>query len=97
MMKAYTNDEDQEVIQQLAAFQFRFEEIVNMEISLKKDGDEVGYNNLLSTSSKTISNVFQGKIDALVNGQEQLMQIGSDEVESAVERTKITFFYLGYF
>ena len=47
MMKTYTNDEDQEVIQQLAAFQFRFEEIVNMEISLKKDGNEVGYNNLL--------------------------------------------------
>ena len=97
MMKTYTNDEDQEVIQQLAAFQLRFEEIVNMEIALKKDGNDVGYNNLLNTSSKTISNVFQGKIDALVKGQEQLMQAGSDEVASAVERTKITVILLGIF
>lgn len=97
MMETFQTKEDQEVIKQLAAFQLRYEEIVNKEISFKKEGNEVGYNNLLSTSSKTISNVFQGKIDALVNGQEQLVQIGSNEVAASVEKTKKTVFYLDIF
>lgn len=97
MMETFQTKEDQEVIKQLAAFQLRYEEIVNKEISFKKEGNDVGYNNLLSTSSKTISNVFQGKIDALVNGQEQLVQIGSNEVAASVEKTKKTVFYLDIF
>ena len=97
MMKTYTNDEDQEVIQQLAAFQLRFEEIVNMEIALKKDGNDVGYNNLLNTSSKTISNVFQGKIDALVKGQEQLMQTGSRRSSKCCRKNKNNSYFIGDF
>ena len=97
MLKAYTTKEDQEVIQQLKAFQLRFEEIVNKEIALKKAGNETGYNNLLNTSSKTISNVFEGKIDALVKGQEQLMQNGSDEVADSVAKTKKFVIYFEIF
>ena len=52
---------------------------------------------MLSTSSKTISNVFQGKIDALVTGQEQLMQTGRDEVEASVEQTKKTVLLISIF
>lgn len=94
MMDAYKTDEDQEVIKQLAAFQERYKEIIQKEIAFKKDGNEIGYNNLLNTSSKTIANVFQGKIDALVNGQEQLMHTGSDEVAYSIEKTKQTFVLL---
>lgn len=97
MLKTYTTKEDQEVIQQLAAFQLRFEEIIHKEIAFKKVGNEAGYNNLLNTSSKTISNVFQGKIDALVNGQGQLMQNSSDEVADSVAKTKNFAIYLGIF
>ena len=97
MMETFTTAEDLEVIQQLEAFQNCFEIIVNKEIAFKKEGNEVGYNNLLSTSSKTISNVFQGKIDALVKGQEQLMQTGRDEVEASVEKTKKTVLLISIF
>ena len=97
MMETFTTAEDLEVIQQLKAFQICFEIIVNKEIAFKKEGNEVGYNNLLSTSSKTISNVFQGKIDALVKGQEQLMQTGRDEVEASVEKTKKTVLLISIF
>ena len=97
MMETFTTDEDLEVIQQLEAFQISFEIIVNKEIAFKKEGNEVGYNNLLSTSSKTISNVFQGKIDALVKGQEQLMQTGRDEVKASVEKTKKTVLLISIF
>ena len=97
MMETFTTAEDLEVIQQLEAFQISFEIIVNKEIAFKKEGNEVGYNNLLSTSSKTISNVFQGKIDALVKGQEQLMQTGRDEVKASVEKTKKTVLLISIF
>ena len=79
-MKAYNSERDQKIITQLAAFQVRYDEIVKKEIAFKKDGNEVGYTNLLNTSGKTISNVFQGKIEALVKGQEHIMQTGSEEV-----------------
>ncbi|MCQ6274197.1 diguanylate cyclase [Bacillus sp. V3B] len=95
MLKTYKIAEDQEVIQHLEAFQMRYEELVNKAIAFKKDGNEVGYNNLLSTSAKTITNVFKGKIDALVTGQEELVQQGSTEVADAVEKTKETVIYLG--
>lgn len=95
MLKTYKTAEDQEVIQQLGAFQLRYEELVNKAIAFKKDGNEVGYNNLLSTSAKTITNVFQGKIEALVKGQEELVQQGRAEVTDSVGRTKETVIYLG--
>ncbi len=81
----------------MAAFQWRFEELVDKAARFKKEGNEVGYNNLLRTSAKTISNVFQGKIDALVKGQEQLVQKDRDEVADSVEKTKETVIYLGIF
>ena len=94
MLKTYETAKDQEVIQQFAAFQLRYEELVNKAMTFKKEGNEVGYNNLLSTSSKTITNVFQGKIEALVKGQEELVRQGSEEVSSFVEKTKETVIYL---
>src|SRR3954451_8552028 len=54
MLKTYKKAEDQEYIRQLAAFQLRSEELVNKAIVFKKDKNEAGYNNLLSTSAKTI-------------------------------------------
>ncbi len=97
MSNTFKTEEDQEIIQQLAAFQLRYEEIVRKEFSFKKEGNIPGYTNLLMTSSKTISNVFQGKIDALIQGQEQLMQKGSNEVADSVEQTKKFVIYLGVF
>lgn len=97
MKKTFSSAEDLEVIQQLEAFQLSFENVVDKEIAFKKEGNEVGYNNLLVTSSKTISNVFQGKIDSLVVGQEQLMQIGKEEVAAAVEQTKKTVLLISIF
>ncbi len=97
LMKTDFSERDQKIIKQLAAFQVRYDEIVKKEIAFKKDGNEVGYNNLLSTSGKTISNVFQGKIEALVKGQGQLMQNGSEKVSVSVESTKQFVIYLGIF
>ena len=62
-----------EIIKQLAAFQLRYDEIVTKEVALKKAGDEIGYTNLMNTSGKTISNVFQKKIEELDKGQEKLV------------------------
>jgi diguanylate cyclase (GGDEF)-like protein len=95
MLKTYKTKEDQEIIQQLEAFQLRYKELVNKAIGFKKDGNEVGYNNLLSTSAKTVINVFQGKIDTLVKGQEEFVQQERKEVTSAVEKTKETVIYVG--
>ena len=97
LMKADFSERDQKIIKQLEAFQVRYDEIVKKEIVFKKDRNEVGYNNLLSTSGKTISNVFQGKIEALVKGQGQLMQTGSEKVSVSVESTKQFVVYLGIF
>lgn len=94
MLKTFKTEEDQEVIKQLAAFQMRYEEIIMKEISFKKEGNEVGYNNLLKTSNKTISNVFKRKIDELVEGQEELVQQGTKEVADSVNKTKHTVIYL---
>ena len=95
MLKTFKTAEDQEDIRQLAAFQFRFEELVNKSISFKKEGDEAGYNSILSTSAKTISNVFEGKIDALVKGQEEILRQRTEEVTDSVEKIKITVIYIG--
>jgi diguanylate cyclase (GGDEF)-like protein len=95
MLKTYEIAEDQEYIRQLAAFQLRFEELVNKAISFKKEGNEAGYNNILNTSAKTISNVFEGKIHALVKGQEEVLQQRTKEVTDSVVKIKITVIYLG--
>ena len=95
MLKTYQTAEDQEDIRQLAAFQFRFEELVNKAISFKKEGNEAGYNSILTTSAKTISNVFEGKIHALVKGQEEVLQQRTEEVTDSVVKIKITVIYLG--
>ena len=86
MLKTYKTAEDQEDIRQLAAFQFRFEELVNKAISFKKKGEEAGYNSILTTSAKTISNVFEGKIYALVKGQEEVLQQRTEEVADSVQK-----------
>ncbi len=95
MLKTYKIAEDQEDIRQLAAFQFRYEELVNKAISFKKEGNEAGYNSILTTSAKTLSNVFEGKIHALVKGQEEVVQQRTEEVTDSVAKIKITVIYLG--
>ena len=95
MLKTYKIAEDQEDIRQLAAFQFRYEELVNKAISFKKEGNEAGYNSILTTSAKTISNVFEGKIHALVKGQEEVVQQRTEEVADSVVKIKIMVIYLG--
>lgn len=97
MKKAYDSERDQSIISQLAAFQLRYDEIVKKEVAFKNEGNAVGYTNLLNTSGKTISNVFQAKIEALVKGQKQYMQTGSEEVHEAVANTKNFVIYLGVF
>ena len=97
MKEAYDSERDQIIISQLAAFQLRYDEIVKKEVAFKKVGNAVGYTNLLNTSGKTISNVFQAKIEALVKGQKQYMQTGTVEVSEAVVNTKEFVIYLGSF
>ena len=94
MLKTFQSAEDQEYIRHLEAFQLRYEELVNKAISYKKDGNEAGYNSILKTSAKTITNVFEGKIDALVNGQEAFLQQRTNEVTDSVEKIKIAVIYL---
>ena len=94
MLKTFQSAEDQEYIRHLAAFQLRYEELVNKSISYKKDGNEAGYNSILKTSAKTITNVFEGKIDALVNGQEAFLQRRTNEVTDSVEKIKIAVIYI---
>ncbi len=95
MLKTFKTAEDHEYIQQLAAFQLRYEELVNNAISLKKDGDEAGYTNIQKTSAKTITNVFKGKIDASVKEQETFLQRRTEEVTDSVGKIKVLVIYLG--
>ena len=88
MKSTYETAQDQETIQQLVAFQTRFEEIVTKAIAFKQQGNVVGYTNLLNTSSKTISNVFQGKIELLVQRQENIVADARKTVATSVEQTK---------
>ena len=94
MLKNFQSAEDQEYIRHLEALQLRYEELVNKSISYKKDGNEAGYNSILKTSAKTITNVFEGKIDALVNGQEAFLQRKTNEVTDSVEKIKIAVIYM---
>ena len=84
----YETPQGKEAIQQLLAFQQRFEEIVAKEIAFKQQGNTVGYTNLLNTSGKTISNVFQGKIEQLVAQQEIIVAEARQDVAASVDQTK---------
>ena len=79
MLKAYHAERDIEIIKELASFQLRYDEIVRKEINMKKEGNVIGYTNLMNTSGKTISNVFQRKIEDLDKGQELLVSSGIEE------------------
>ncbi|WP_394233305.1 methyl-accepting chemotaxis protein [Niallia oryzisoli] len=95
MLKAYNNEKDIEIIKQLSAFQIRNDEIVQKEIKLKNAGDEIGYKNLMNTSGKTISNVFQKKIAELDKGQEKIVFSGIKEASDLVSSTKLFVLVIG--
>ena len=95
MLKVYQSERDQEIIQQLIAFQLRFDEIVSKEIALKDEGDVIGYTNLMNTSGKTISNVFQKKIEELDKGQEALVFSEIEKTSKSVNQTKSFVFWIG--
>jgi len=95
MLEAYKDEGDLEIIKQLVAFQTRYDEIVQKEIRLKKAGDETGYINLMNTSGKTISNVFQKKIAELDSGQEKIVFSGIQNASYSVSETKIFVLIIG--
>ena len=97
MEDTYKRAEDQEIIKQLSALQVRYSEIIKKEIAFKKVGDEIGYTNLMNTTEKTISNVFQKKITDLDKGQEALVSAGLKETTKDVGSTKSIVLYLGIF
>ena len=84
MLKIYQNERDIEIINELASFQVRYDEIVRKEIKMKKEGNVIGYINLMNTSGKTISNIFQRKIEDLDKGQESLVFSGIEEASESV-------------
>lgn len=95
MLMTYESEEDQANIKQLSALQLRHEELVYKSILFKKNGNEMGYTNILTTSAKTITNVVEGKIEALVKGQEEIVQLRSNEVSQAVNRIRETVLVVG--
>ena len=64
---------------------------------MKKAGNVIGYTNLMNTSGKTISNVFQRKIEDLNKGQESLVSSGIEEAAKSVAQTKSFVLILGIF
>ena len=97
MLKAYHAERDIEIINELAAFQLRYDEIVRKEINMKKAGNVIGYTNLMNTSGKTIANVFQRKIDDLDKGQELFLLSGIEEATKSVAQTKSFVLILSIF
>ena len=97
MEDTYKRAEDKEIIKQLSALQVRYSEIIKKEIAFKKVGDEIGYTNLMNTTEKTISNVFQKKITDLNKGQETLVSTGLKETTKDVGSTQSIVLYLGIF
>ena len=95
MKDKFKREVDKEIINQLSALQVRYSEIIKKEIAFKKVGDEIGYTNLMNTTEKTISNVFQKKIEDLNKGQETLVSAGLKETTKEVGSTKSTVLYLG--
>ena len=97
MEDTYKRAEDKEIIKQLSALQVRYSEIIKKEIAFKNVGDEIGYTNLMNTTEKTISTVFQKKITDLNRGQETLVSVGLKETTKDVGSTKSIVLYLGIF
>lgn len=95
MQQSFTSENDLEKVNQLAAFQVRFEELVRKMIKFKHEGNEVGYTNLLNTSGKTISNVFNSKIIELDETQEKIVFSGIDQINSDVKTTKVVMIVVG--
>ena len=56
---------------------------------MKKAGNVIGYTNLMNTSGKTISNVFQRKIEDLNKGQEILVSSGIEEATKISGANKV--------
>lgn len=95
MQQSFTSEEDLEKVNQLAAFQVRFDEIVRKMVKFKNEGNEVGYSNLLNTSGKTISNVFALKIVELDKTQEEIVFTGVEQIDNDVKTTQITMIVVG--
>ena len=89
MQQTFTNEDDLEKLSQLAAFQERFDEIVQKMIRFKNEGNAVGYTNLLNTSGKTIMNVFNAKSAELDLAQEELVSLGINQIDHEVKTTEI--------
>jgi methyl-accepting chemotaxis protein len=95
MQEAFVTPEEKETVNQLAAFQLRYDEIVRKAIAFKKAGNEIGYINLLNTSGKTVTNVFQAKIVALDKIQEKIVFSGIESLGVAVKNTKLLVLLIG--
>ena len=97
MEGTYKRAEDKEIIKQLSALQLRYSELIKKEIQFKQNGDVIGYTNLMNTTEKTISTVFQKKISDLDKGQEAQVFTGLNKTTKVVGATKSTVLYLGVF
>lgn len=89
MHQSFTRDEDLEKLSQLAAFQQRFDEIVQKMIQFKQEGNVVGYTNVLSTSGQTIMNVFNAKSLELKEAQEAIVLQKTNEINRNVTLTEM--------
>ena len=97
MLNTYQAERDIEIINELAAFRLRYDEIIRKEINMKKAGNVIGYTNLMNTSGKTISNVFQRKIDDLNMRTRIISILGIEEATKSVAQTKSFVLILGIF
>lgn len=95
MKDFFKRAEDKEIINQLSALQIRYSEIIKKEIAYKKMGDVIGYTNLMNTTERTITNVFQKKIEDLDKGEETQVFDGLKETTKIVGSTKSIVLYLG--
>lgn len=90
MQQTFTMEDDLEKLSQLAAFQVRFDEIVQKMIKFKQEGNVVGYTNVLNTSGKTIMNVFNAKSIELNETQEAIVLAKINEIDKNVSTTEMT-------
>ncbi len=97
MQEAFVTPEEKETVNQLAAFQLRYDEIVRKAVAFKKAGNEEGYINLLNTSGKTVTNVFRAKIVELDQIQEKVVFSGIESLGVAVNKTKLLVLLIGIF
>ncbi len=89
MLVSYTDEQENEKVSQLVAFQTRYDELIQKIIAFKNEGNVVGYTNLLNTSAKTIDNVFSAKLMELDQKQESIVFGGIESIQSEVQNTKI--------